>query len=200
MFTIHTDILPLILIHQGMKIHFWIKRKIERLMKQHFKYWNHNQPGALYIAKGGWPFSPGPKTPFLCTYSRGRKCRAPSRDRHWSSFLYDSSLLKSCPEVPISFKALAVFSHLSGFVPKITSWGSCLFLNLRVTSTFFLREDYMGKPSMKLSEVSLKKDIKDLIMYSIPIGIVVWYLFNYTGPEPRKPSKTTPTQAEAEKK
>ena len=65
---------------------------------------------------------------------------------------------------------------------------------------FFFRDWYMGKPSMKLSEVSLKKDIKELIMYSIPIGIVVWYLFNYTGPEPRKPSTATPTQAETEKK
>ena len=56
----------------------------------------------------------------------------------------------------------------------------------------------MGKPSMKISEVSLRKDIKDLIMYGIPIAIVVWYLFNYTGPEIKKSPPPATTQAEAE--
>ena len=57
------------------------------------------------------------------------------------------------------------------------------------------------KPSMSLDDVSLRKDIRDLILYGIPIAIGVWYLFTYTGPEPRKktPPPTT-TQVESEKK
>ena len=56
------------------------------------------------------------------------------------------------------------------------------------------------KPSMSLDDVSLKKDIRDLIFYSIPIAIGVWYLFTYTGPEPRKKPPPPTTTQEAEKK